>query len=52
MALADPYPAVLWVPFYNMVEPRVLGFPFFYAYQIAWVVITAVLIAVVYAKTE
>jgi hypothetical protein len=50
--LLIPYPAVLWVPFYNMVEPRILGFPFFYAYQMAFVVITAVLTAFVYFVTD
>lgn len=50
--LLIPYPAVLWVPFYNTVEPRILGFPFFYAYQMAFVVITAVLTAFVYFVTD
>lgn len=43
--------ATLWAPFYNSVEPRILGFPFFYAYQLAWVLLGAVLTAVVYLKT-
>lgn len=50
--LLIPYPGVLWVPFYNSVEPRILGFPFFYAYQMAFVVITAIITAVVYALTD
>ena len=50
--LVIPYPAVLWVPFYNRIEPTVLGFPFFYAYQMAFVVVTAVLTAFVYIVTE
>ena len=50
--LVIPYPAVLWVPFYNRVEPAVLGFPFFYAYQMAFVIVTAVLTGFVYLVTE
>lgn len=50
--LLIPYPALLWVPFYNMVEPTVLGFPFFYAYQMAFVVLTAIVTAFVYAVTD
>jgi hypothetical protein len=46
--LLIPYPALLWVPFYNKVEPTVLGFPFFYAYQMAFVVLTAIVTAFVY----
>ena len=46
--LLAPYVALLWPPFYNMVEPRFLGFPFFYTYQIAAVVLTAILTAVIY----
>ena len=50
--LLIPYPAVLWVPFYNSVEPRVFGFPFFYAYQMGAVVMTAVLTFLVYLMME
>jgi len=32
---------LLWVPFYNRIEPTLAGVPFFYWYQMAWVVITA-----------
>lgn len=34
---------LLWVPFYNRIEPTLAGVPFFYWYQMAWVVITAFL---------
>ena len=50
--LLPTYVAVLWVPFYNSVEPTILGFPFFYAYQMMWVLISAVLTAVVYFATR
>ncbi|CAH2775630.1 MAG: Na+/solute symporter [uncultured Caballeronia sp.] len=32
---------VVWVPFYNKIEPVLWGFPFFYWYQLLWVVIGA-----------
>ena len=43
-----PFIGLLWVPFYNFVEPELFGFPFFYWYQLAWVPITSVLIWLVY----
>ena len=52
LLLLIPYPALMWVPFYNAVEPVILGFPFFYAYQIGWVILTAILTAFVYAVTR
>jgi hypothetical protein len=44
--------AVLWPPFYNSVEPSWAGIPFFYWYQLLWVIIGAILTAVVYFMTE
>lgn len=52
LLLLIPYIAVLWVPFYNAVEPRVFGFPFFYLYQLAWVVLSSVLTGIVYLATR
>jgi hypothetical protein len=43
--------AVLWPPFYNRAEPTLIGLPFFYWYQLLWVVIGAVLTAIVYFAT-
>ncbi|HZP76592.1 MAG TPA: DUF3311 domain-containing protein [Pseudolabrys sp.] len=40
--------AVLWPPFYNKAEPAIGGLPFFYWYQLLWVVIGAVFTAFVY----
>ena len=40
--------ALLWVPFYNRIEPQLFGFPFFYWYQMIWIAITAGLTAAVY----
>jgi len=44
--------AVLWPPFYNRAEPSWLGIPFFYWYQLLWVVIGGLCTAVVYLVTQ
>ena len=46
--LLIPFLALLWVPFYNSVEPTLYGFPFFYWYQFLWVPITSIIIFIVY----
>lgn len=43
-----PFAVLAWVPFYNRVEPELAGIPFFYWYQLAWIVIGALLLALVY----
>jgi hypothetical protein len=52
LLLIPPYVGMLWVPFYNRIEPRVGSFPFFYWYQFAWIGISAILTAVVYFATR
>ena len=44
--------AVLWVPWYNHTDPTLFGFPFFYWYQLAWVVGSALITGLVYARTR
>jgi hypothetical protein len=44
--------ALLWTPFYNRAEPYLIGVPFFYWYQMLWVIISAVLTAIVYLATD
>jgi len=46
--LVLPFIAVLWVPFYNSVDPTLSGIPFFYWYQLLWVLISSVIVGVVY----
>jgi Protein of unknown function (DUF3311) len=48
LLLIIPFVAVLWVPFYNSAEPTVYGVPFFYWYQLLWIVLSAVIIGLVY----
>ena len=52
LLLLVQFVAVLWPPFYNRDEPRFIGMPFFYWYQLLWVVIAALLTAIVYFVTE
>jgi len=47
LLLLPPF-ALLWVPFYDRIEPVLYGIPFFYWYQLAWIAITVVLVLVVY----
>jgi hypothetical protein len=42
------YVAMLWVPYYNSAEPSLAGIPFFYWYQMLWVLIGAALTGIVY----
>ncbi len=43
-----PVLAVLWVPLFNRAEPAAFGVPFFYWYQLLWIVLCTVCIGVVY----
>jgi len=48
LLLVVPFIGLLWVPFYDRLEPTILGFPFFYFYQLAWVPVTALLVWIVW----
>jgi hypothetical protein len=48
LLLLLPFIAVLWVPFYNRAEPTLFDFPFFYAYQMIWVLLCTVCVGLVY----
>ena len=50
--LVIPWIAMVWVPSYNRVDPQAWGFPFFYWYQLLWVLVSAVITALVYFKTR
>jgi hypothetical protein len=43
---------ILWPPFYNKAEPTLLGIPFFYWFQLLWVLVSAVFTTVVYLMTR
>ncbi len=44
--------AVLWPPFYNRLDPTLFGLPYFYWYQLLWVLISAVFTAAIYLATR
>ena len=46
--LAIPCVAVLAVPWFNTQDPALFGIPFFYWWQLAWVPLSGVFIAIVY----
>ncbi|MEU9979876.1 DUF3311 domain-containing protein [Streptomyces sp. NPDC050856] len=48
LCLIAPFVAMLWVGSYAKVEPVVIGIPFFYWYQMLWVLISTVLTMVAY----
>jgi uncharacterized membrane protein len=48
LCLLIPYVAFAWVPFYNRITPEVFGIPFFYWWQMLWIILTAVCIVPVY----
>ncbi|MBB3971706.1 DUF3311 domain-containing protein [Hansschlegelia beijingensis] len=50
--LIIPYVGLLYPAFYNHLEPRLWGFPFFYWYQLAFVPITALLTYVAYRSVR
>jgi hypothetical protein len=48
LLLLLPFIAMLWVSSYDRVDPMVAGIPFFYWYQLLWVIVGAVIIGFVY----
>ncbi|MBO1325264.1 DUF3311 domain-containing protein [Acetobacter sp. TBRC 12305] len=50
LLLLLPFLGLLWMPLYDRHDPVLLGFPFFYWYQFAWVPVTSALIWIVWKK--
>ncbi|GGX56357.1 DUF3311 domain-containing protein [Streptomyces minutiscleroticus] len=48
LCLVAPFVAMLWVGSYAKVEPTLIGIPFFYWYQMLWVLISTALTMVAY----
>jgi Protein of unknown function (DUF3311) len=46
--LLIPFIVLLWPPFYNFRSPELIGIPFFYWFQLLWIIITAIITAIVY----
>jgi hypothetical protein len=43
-----PFVAMLWVPSYNRIEPALGGIPFFYWYQLGWILLGAAVVLLVH----
>ena len=52
LLLLVPFIAMAWVSSYNKVDPEWAGIPFFYWYQLLWILIASVLTAIVYFATK
>lgn len=52
LLLLLPFVAILWVPFYNHVDPEFAGIPFFYWYQLLWIPLGALVLLPVYLVEE
>ncbi|MEU5019898.1 DUF3311 domain-containing protein [Streptomyces angustmyceticus] len=52
VCLIAPFVAMLWVSSYARIEPRLIGIPFFYWYQMAWVVISTALTSLAYKLVQ
>lgn len=48
LLLIIPFALVAWVPFYNRIEPTLWGIPFFYWYQLAAIILGALVVMAVY----
>lgn len=44
LLLLIPYAAMMFVPSYNRIQPELAGIPFFYWYQLLWIVIGALIL--------
>ncbi|HJU18167.1 MAG TPA: DUF3311 domain-containing protein [Stellaceae bacterium] len=52
LLLLVPFVAMMWVGSYNRAEPGWGGVPFFYWYQMLWILIGAALTVIVYFATR
>ena len=52
LLLAVPSLGLLYPPLYAAEDPELFGFPFFYWYQFAWVIVAAILTIIVYKATR
>ncbi|MEV0111862.1 DUF3311 domain-containing protein [Streptomyces sp. NPDC050844] len=48
LCLVAPFVAMLWVSSYAKIEPTFIGIPFFYWYQMLWVLISTLLTMIAY----
>ncbi|MER6168525.1 DUF3311 domain-containing protein [Streptomyces violaceorubidus] len=48
LCLVAPFVAMIWVGSYAKTDPAFIGVPFFYWYQMAWVLISTLLTVIAY----
>ena len=48
LLLIIPFIVLLWPPFYSFRNPTFIGIPFFYWFQMLWIIITSIITAIVY----
>jgi len=48
LLLVIPFLLVVWVPFYNRIDPQLAGIPFFYWYQLLAILLGAAVVMTVY----
>ncbi len=46
--LIIPFIVLLWPPFYNHMDPKLFDIPFFYWFQLLWIILTAIITTIVY----
>jgi len=52
LLLILPYLGLCFPQIYARATPALLGFPFFYWYQFAWVVLASLIMGLVYRKSD
>ncbi len=52
LLLVLPYLALCFPQLYARATPALFGFPFFYWYQFAWVILASALLGIVYRKLK
>ena len=52
LILLLPFLGTLFPGLYNTTSPSLIGLPFFYWYQLLWVILGAGIVALVYAQTR
>ncbi|MEU9110879.1 DUF3311 domain-containing protein [Streptomyces sp. NPDC048483] len=52
VCLIAPFVAMLWVSSYARIEPTLIGIPFFYWYQMLWVLISTAMTMTAYKLVQ
>ena len=52
LLLLLPFAGLLFPALYSRATPTLFGFPFFYWYQFAWVLLSSLIMALVYTRTR